>query len=65
MWIILLISDWLQKWAVGFLSKDLLYINSPDYFISDYAITKFYYTLLLNNYMAHRIEFECTQIVRD
>ena len=57
---ILLISDRPQEWAVGFLSKNLLYATPPDWLVDNHAIAEFYYVLLLNNYVAHGIELEHT-----
>ena len=57
---IILISDWPQKWAVSSLSKNLLYANPPDRFIGNHAKAEFYYVLLSNNYVAHGIELEHT-----
>ena len=57
---ILLISDRPQEWTVGSLLKNLLYATLPDWLVDNHAIAEFYYVLLLNNYVAHRIEFERT-----
>ena len=49
-----------KKWAVGFLSKNLLYANSLDRLVDNHAIAKFYYILLSNNYIVYKIELKYT-----